>query len=667
MDTRQPYRRRSEKRAAVILQFVLLFLMMALSGLIGVIWFGGERLLFPPTPTPTATENAAIVPTADFRATLIAENVATQVAYSTLAVELGLSPLATPTKLPATIQVLVPGVMSGGEATPIPVVTPAIDASGGGNVITVSIPVAANGGSILPTPTPVVFSEVPTPLSTELPTMTPLPLPSETATLSPPTPTFTPTPTFFVSSLRAVIVMTPVATLRAGPSTLYGATDTLPPNFAITLTGRDETGEWVYMCCVANNTFRWVRQLYVQARDNTLPPGAPPNATPNDIRWLRVEPAPATTTPIMTPTAIPDNSFPRFRRDRANSGRTPKLPTWPLTQIWPNPNRPDQPMVSDIVVMNDKVLVGNADNHLYALGVAEGNQQWRYDVKAPLAFGPVVQDNYIYFIDKQQRTWALQDLGNQAGFVWQKAIPTTPLTTFYLNHNRLFVIGSDGAGTEFLYGIDRTTGDINGTYQGLGDMFPHPYMAIGNQLLYIGDPALKALDVNDFSRVWTRDDIQNLMAPPVYLVNGPNALAELYVVDNTNAGIRLHALNANTGQSIWTTVIGREVRGLAVGDTAVYVTGDAYLRAIARQGGNATLWGDVTTAGRAIGGPLIDNDQILIVTAGGSLQSFMTANGQSLSQPIPNGLQVIGAPAVAGPYLFIPVNGPLVQAFRGQQ
>ncbi len=666
MDTRQPYGRRSEKRAAVILQFVLLFLMMALSGLIGVIWFGGERLLFPPTPTPTATASLGLAPTADFRATLIAENVATQVAYSTLAAELGLSPLATPTKPPATVQVLVPGVISEGEATPIMVVTPATGADSGGNVNVVSIPVAANG-SFLPTPTPVVFSEVPTPLPSETPTNTPEPLPSETPTLLPPTPTFTPTPTFFVSSLRAVIVMTPVATLRAGPSTLYGATETLPPNYAVTLTGRDETGEWIYICCVANNTFRWVRQLYVQARDNVLPPDAPPNATPNDIRWLRVEPAPATTTPIMTPTAIPDNSFPRFRRDRANSGRTPKLPTWPLTQIWPNPNRPDQPMVSDIVVMNDKVLVGNADNHLYALGVAEGNQQWRYNVGAPLAFGPVVQDNYIYFIDKQQRTWALQDLGNQAGFVWQKAIPTTPLTTFYLNNNRLFVMGRDGAGTEFIYGIDRSTGDINAnsTYQGLGEM--SSYMAIGNQLLYIGDPALKALDVNDFSRVWTRDDIQNLMAPPVYLVNGPNALAELYVVDNTNAGIRLHALNANTGQSIWTTVIGREVRGLAVGDTAVYVTGDAYLRAIARQGGNATLWGDVTTAGRAIGGPLIDNDQILIVTAGGSLQSFMTANGQSLSQPIPNGLQVIGAPAVAGPYLFIPVNGPLVQAFRGQQ
>ena len=661
MDKRLPHQRRSEKRAAVILQFVLLFLMMALSGLIGVIWFGGERLLFPPTPTPTATQSVGLAPTADFRATLIAEDVATQVAYNTLAAELGLSPLATPTKLPATVPVLAPEATSGGEATPITVVTPAPDAGSGGTVNTVSIPVAPNGGSILPTPTPVVFSEVPTPLPSDTPTLLPAVLPSETPTLAPPTPTFTPTPTFFVPSQKAIIVVNPAATLRAGPSNLYGATDTLPNGAPVTLIGRDETGEWLYVCCAANTTtLRWVRQAYAPPKDNQLQPGAPPGSNPNDVRWLKVEVAPPTTVPILTPTVIPDNSFPHFRRDRSNTGRVPKLPTWPLTPVWPNPNRPDLAMVSAIMVANDKVLVGNADNHLYALGMGEGNQQWRYDVRAPLLFGPVVQDNYIYFIDNQQRTWALQDLGNQAGVVWQKAILTTPLTTFYLNNNRLFVMGQDGTGTRFLYGIDRSTGDINGTYQGGSQMAP--YMAIGNQLLYISDPGLKALDVNDLSRIWQRDDIQNLVTPPVYVLNGPNLLAELYVVDNSN---RLHALNASTGQTIWVTVIGREVSGLAVGDSAVFVTGDNYLRAIPRQGGNPTLW-EVPTAGRVVGGPLVDSTQVLLVSAAGMIQGF-SISGQPLgNQPVPNGASVIGAPAVAGPYLFIPVNGPIIYAFRGQ-
>lgn len=663
MDKRQSQTRRSEKRAAVILQFVLLFLMMALSGLIGVIWFGGERLLFPPTPTPTATQSVAIAPTADFRGTLIAENVATQVAYSTLAAELGLSPLATPTKPPMN-QVMVPGVSNGVAPTPVISDTPTPASGNNSTGSTVRIPVASNGGSILPTPTdtPFVISELPTPLPSEVPTGAPAPLPTDTPTLLPPTPTFTPTPTFFVSGLRAVITLTPVVTLRAGPSNLYGATDTLPAGYTVTLTGRDETGEWVYICCVTNNTFRWVRQIYVQAKDNTLPPGAPPNATPNDIRWLRVEPAPATTTPIMTPTTIPDNSFPRFRHDRGNTGRVSKLPTWPLTQIWPNPNRPDQAMISDIMVANDKVLVGNADNHLYALGVTGGNQQWRYNIGAPLRFGPVVQDNIIYFIDNQWRTFALRDDGNGASEVWKKILPTEPQTNFYLHNNRLFVIGRAN-NNEYLYAVDRNTGntdsDAKSTYIAAGDMAL--YMAIGNQLIYISDPGLKALDVNDLSLIWARDDIQTLTAPPVYLLNGPNALAELYAVDNSN---RLHALNANTGQRIWETGIGRVVSGLAVSDNVVYVTGDNYLWAFARQGGNK-LW-EASTFGRAVGGPLIDGNQVLLVTASGMIQGF-TVNGQSMgNQPIPNGATVVGVPAVVGPYLFVPVNGPLVYAFQGQ-
>lgn len=665
MAKHQQQGRRRDKRAAVILQFVLLFLMMALSGLIGVIWFGGERLLFPPTPTPTATESIALAPTTDFRATLIAENVATQVAYSTLAAELGLSPLATPTKQAATNTVLVPVGINEGAATPVTVVTPPPNTGIGGNLNSVALPVAANG-SFLPTPTdtPVVFSEVPTPLPSETPTV-PAALPSETPTLLPPTLTFTPTPTFFVQSQKAIIVATPAATLRAGPSNLYGATDTMGTGTTVNLIGRDETGEWVFVCCV-NNAPRWLRQVYAPPKDNQLQPGAPPGSNPNDVRWLKVEIAPPTTTPIMTPTAIPDNSFPRFRHDPYNSGRVAKLPTWPLTQVWLNPNRANQPLISPIVVANNNVLVASADNHLYALGVAEGNQQWRYDAGARLFAAPIVQENLIYFMDTQRRIFALQDLGNQSAFVWQKTLLTDPLTNFYLYNNRLFVIGRDANSLEHLYSIDRTTGDLttNGTYNAVGEMAP--YMAIGNQLLYISDPDLRALDVNDFSVIWLRDDIENLMVPPVYVLNGPNALAELYLVDSTSAGgIRLYALNANTGQTLWVTAIGRDVSGLAVGDNAVFITGENYLRAIARQGGNTTLW-EIGISGRAVGGPLIDGSQILIVTNFGAIQGFSTT-GQSLGNLfVPNGLQVVGAPAVAGPYLYIPTTDSIVYAYRGQ-
>lgn len=672
MDIHEHQVRQHTKRAAFVLQMVLLFLMMALSGLIGVIWFGGERLLFPPTPTATATTGAALAPTADFRATLIAEDVATQEAYSTLAAALGLSPLVAPTQrgeAVATMVVSITVIPYGESATPATAFPSTANNGGSDSLVTISLPMVANA-SILPTPTPtaIVFSDLPTETPLPIPTDTPIIPPTDTPTLVPSTPTFTPTPTYFVLSQRAVIVATPVATLRTGPSNLYGATDTLPGGTIVNLIGRDETGEWVLLCCV-NNAPRWLRQVYAPPKENTPQPGAPLGSNADDIRWLKVEVAPPTTVPILTPTPIPDSSFPQFRRERGNSGRLPKLPVWPLTPAWTNPNRANGVITAPIVAANNKVFMSSTDNRLYALDAATGNQQWHMDVGAQIQFSPVVQDNYIYFVDTQKRISAVQfDVQNQANqyqLLWQKSLPGDALTSLYLADKWLFVIYRDGSGLDHLYAVDRTTNDPNATrtYNAASKMAP--VMAIGNQLIYVSDPDLRALDINDFSVIWTRDDIENLQAPPVFMLNGPNALAELYVVDNSASGIRLHALNANTGRAIWTTGINRDVSGLAVGDSAVYVTGEGYLLAIARQAGNATLL-NISLSGRAMGGPFVDGSQVLLVTNGGNLQ-VINLNGQITGgQLLTNGLQAIGAPVVVAPYLYIPTNDTVVAAFKGQ-
>lgn len=669
MDKQELQARQNTKRAAFVLQMVLLFLIMALSGLIGVIWFGGERLLFPPTPTPTATTGVALAPTADFRATLVAEDVATQEAYSTLAAALGLSPLVAPTKpsdVVATSIVSVTVIPYGSDSsTPAPALTPTPDAGNTGAVITISLPMVANGSILpVPTPTPVVFSELPTETPTFLATETPIFLPTETIetpTPLPPTPTITPTPTFFVPGLNAMVVATPMVTLRTGPSNLNSTSETILGGTVIYLTARDETGEWVQI--MMNSIPRWFRQVYVSPRDNQLQSGAPSGSNPNDIRWLRVDAPLPTTVPILTPTAIPDNSFPRVRRDRGNTGRLLGLPIWPLTQVWFNATRANGPMLSPIVVANDKVFVTSSDNRLYALTTNEGYQQWQVDLGTPIRLAPSIQDNMLYLVDNQRRIFAIADQITQGIVTWQTSLQADALTSLYPVNNRLFVIGRDSAGAEHLYGLDRGNGALNLTYNAPGEMAP--VLTFGNQLIYIGDPDLRALDINDFSVIWTRDDIENLLTPPVFLLNGPNALAELYVVDHpANAGVRLHAINANTGQTIWVAGLDREINGLAVGDNAVYITADNYMRAIVRQGGNATLW-EIGFSGRVMGGPLIDGNQILIVTSTGSVQAINTT-GQTIGNfSLPIG-QVNGAPAVYGPYLYIPANDSIVYAYQGQ-
>ncbi|MBX3010967.1 MAG: PQQ-binding-like beta-propeller repeat protein [Caldilineaceae bacterium] len=670
MDNQLIHARRHNQRAALVLQMVLLFLMMALSGLIGLFWFGGDQLLFPPTPTPTATAGLPWTPTLDFRSTSIAEDIATQEAYSTLAMQLGLSPLVAPTK-PAPIADADLGDQSLDESGSATATNDhnadAQPPPNDGTVISIALPVVVNNPIAPPaTETPVGISELPTiPVEappTETPTE-PAVIPSETPTLLPPTETPTPTPTlYFASSLKAYIAITPMATLRAGPSNRYDVVGTLPNGATVNLIGRDETGEWVVVCCLDNNP-RWMRQVYVPPRENVLPTEVPTSVTPDDVRWLRVEPAPLITTPIVTPTPIPDASYPLYRRDRSNSGRVPQLPTWPLTQVWPNPNRAEQPMISPIVVANDKVIAASADNHLYAFGLGEGNQQWRFNVGAAVRWAPAVQDNLIYFADELGRIYSLQDFGNQTQVLSTVTIAGVPQSSIYLTDRMLVLITRLTQGNQEyqLYFIDRTTSVVN-AYTSAAMA---PFLAIGNQLVYAGVPRLHAFDINDRSVIWTSPEVEGLTAPPVFALNGPRALAELYVADN-KAGGRLHAIDANTGQILWTTATNGEVNGMAVGPTTVYVTGNGFMRAYSRQAGNSNPLWEIGIGGVPAGGPLLDNDQLLIVTTGGMVQGI-NLNGQIIGNvSVPNGYQVVGAPAVSGQYLYIPTNDSIIYAFRGQ-
>ena len=535
----------------------------------------------------------------------------------------------------------------------------------GDNPSVVVLPVVVNGPSILPTPTetPIVDSVLPVELPTETATETPIDLATETPSLPPPTetPTATPTP-FFVESLRAVVA-TPNAVSRTGPSNLNIPVTTFTGDSFVTLNGRDETGEWVSICC---DPPQWIRQIFAQPRDNGLPAGAPIGANPNDVRWLRVQIPPPTTVPILTPTALPDNSFPLARRDRSNSGRVPDLPNWPLEEAWLSAQRAEQAMSSPIVVSNDKVIVASNDQRLYAFGLFEGNLQWRSDVIGLVSFAPALQDSYIYLADNQSHVFGFQDLGIQVQRQWQRTVTGIAKSSIYVAGEQIYLITSVNQTQDYIIVLNRFTGDpTHAPYVASGGIAP--WLTIGNQLIYMSDPGLRALDRNDFSVIWKRDDINNITAPSVFTLNGPNALAELYVADNqaTRGGSYLYAINASTGQTIWENFVGREITGISVNQDAIYVSGDSFIRAISRQAGNSTLW-EFGINGRPVGGPLIDNEQLLVVTTTNYIQA-VNFNGQSIGYiPIRNGQSLVGAPAVSGQYLYLPVNDSSVYAYRGQ-
>lgn len=656
------------KRSPWLITGILLALVLLLLAGGGFFWLGRYGVALAPTPTATATPAAPPTATPDFRATLIREDQATQIAYlatvtrqTPVNVHLPWAPVGSVETPTPSHYVVLPIVSGGGPSTPTGTVSvpanPGDIAEGATPTVTVHIPIVVDPPSPLETPTPTVENILPTdtPTPTETLILTDTPTPTET-------PTATPT-VIMVNSLRAVVRPTlTVVFVRGAPSNAVTPVSSMAAGTAIQLLRRDASGEWVYFCCPANDGSRWMRQVYAPPTGNPTVTTLPPSATPDDVRWLGVEPWPVGVPQTPTATPIPAEDFPYFRHDRANTGRVPAAVNGFFNPYWLQPAVAGQPFTSGVVVVGQYVIVASAENQIYSFNRTGSNQEWKYTVGQPVRQPLMVQENTLYFADESGRAFALRDNGTP---LWQVALAVAdgvgqapPMSGFVGAGARLFIIVNNSGNYRVLQ-LDRSNGAVLRNYN-LGNSFPQP-LAIGNQLLYVAAGArLYALDVEDFETVWVRD-LTPITAPPVYALNGPVALAELYVAGD---GGRIYVLDANLGTDLRSYDGGNfPVSGLALGDTAIYAYGNGFVRAYDRRN-NSLIWpaSNVLNVGGDVRSLFVTADQLVFVTGGGSIQ-FLTqsGNGPLLGPSLPT--TVASAPALSGSVLFVPGNDARLYAF----
>ena len=665
-------------RTSAILTTSILVAFFLLIGLGWMLFAVQSGLLATSTPTATATPLVATrTPTPDVRATNVAEDMLTQVAFAATALmQLTMQPPSQPAgDTPASA--LQPGEVGAAttQVVQLPLISavqptspllPGDDALAAALTATaIFIPGVILPGEPTPTDTPIAFMpETPTPFAPEPfpPTDTPAP------PFEPPTPT--PTPTSFVQQVTSLIAFSRASADTAtyvGPSSFYTRTDVnLPPNTSIQLRGRTQAGDWLLACCINSNQNFWVRPAYLNIVNNPTPPFFPPGVdlnSPqwdvNNPRWLPIIPVNGSLALRPQPTPVQFGDYPLARYDRGNTGRVPVLPRAPIQDNWGNIAQIERPFRSPVAVVGANVIVSNDDGHLYSFNRDFGSQRWRYNLSSTGSLAPAINDTRIFFPYAGNRIIVLQDGGNFASLVADVELPGVVTTSPTFLNDVVFIGVGDGADAQVVAMRIDNLGDRR-TFTPPQSRVLQP--AIGQETLYVAAEKVWAIDVNLWGNpetIWESTNVGSVAAPPVYAYPGVVRTAELYVADASGV---VHALDANTGRSIWTYSFGSQVSMLAVNDVNVFAAGSGILRALSRQTGQV-LW-STQIGDNLAGGPFVTNDRVLVITQNGSALIFDANTGAGPDATASFRMALLAAPAVSQEWIFAPSSG-VVFGYRG--
>ncbi len=678
----RPVSPRDRNRMAAVLTvsiLVTVFVLLAIS----LMWLGMQRGFgLPPTPTATPTAVAtAPTPTPDMRATNIAQDMLTQVAFSATSLAIiALQPGLTPNPEAPVESGTPAGNLAATSAVQLPLISvpPQVTQSADGTVVdpvagaltatAVFMPSVASPSSptpfLPPTPMPAPTSPLPLP-----PPITPLPA-TETPTpqsVAPPPPTAPPTmPVIQVGEMQATSRAVDT-TVFVGPSTYYTATGNLGANTVIRLRGRTMSGDWLLGCCINNNQTYWVRPAYVTITGNPNPPGFPANVDtsqpqwdPNNPRWLPVFPQDPALAPRPVPTAPPFGDYPLARYDRGNTGRVPALPRPPLQSSWGGLSQAAQVFVSPIAVSGPNVVSSSQDGQIYSFNRDSGTQRWRFNLATTATMAPAVQDSLLYIPYTGNRMVLLQDAGDRADVISTVDLPGAATTSPTFLNGVIFLGTGDGDASDLIAMRRENLADRR--------VFGEPTSrllqpAIGQETIYVPANRLWALDTNLWrgtELLWTQPDLNNLTAPPVYITPGVIRNSELYAADQSG---NIYALDANTGARIWIHPFGTPATMLAVNDSYLFAAGGGIIRAISRLSGQA-IWSQ-QTGGQLTGGPWVTNDRVMVATQGGTVFVYDALTGTVVdsSTVLPGPINV--APAVSQDWIFVPTSNTIF-GYRGQ-
>jgi len=231
------------------------------------------------------------------------------------------------------------------------------------------------------------------------------------------------------------------------------------------------------------------------------------------------------------------------------------------------------------------VFVGSYDRHIYALDAATGEVQWEVETDGLIRGSPTVADGTVYigvgchnlacewYADGTSDTGWLYALDAATGEVdWHRELGTEVVSTPAVGERNLFVGSSDG----YLYALDRSSGEQRWRYRTREWIWASPTLAFGTVYVADWDAEVHAVDAATGEQEWSYSSFGSY-------ISGSTAVDEEAVYfghtpanappDPTRSNAEVFAVERTTGDELWTyTTDALEIGSSpVVTDEAVYI------------------------------------------------------------------------------------------------
>jgi len=312
------------------------------------------------------------------------------------------------------------------------------------------------------------------------------------------------------------------------------------------------------------------------------------------------------------------------------------------------------------------VYLAGHDGDVAAVDIESGRSVWRSDVKLDLSAGPGVGEGLVVVGSPDGDVVALNAADGSER--WRVRLLGEILARPAVGASRVIVHTVDGR----VHGLKAEDGTTDWTYEQ-----PVPRLSLRGSAPPVigGDTVFCAFD-NGKVAALNAVDGELLWSATVAAPSGRTELARLVDIDSAVEVVgddvfvvgfqgRLAMLARDSGQIWWARDLS-SYRGLALDETALYLsTADGEVVAASRRDGTE-LWRQAGLRMRRLSAPVVDGDAVVVGDFEGYLHYLDRQSGEMLARTRAGGSPISSHPRVAGGLVIVQDDGGRVTAFRAR-